>query len=359
MSISVKSSLFMIDSLLGNNNNNNEPQIKSEPQLPLKKRVCSPVNFESAPNQQWQSPSTNAQHQALAHSTPELLQNYYALYASRMSAALSNNANKTQELNIFTNNLYTLRQNQLNSSGCSSASSSFASSMAHSPISLIGQSHKRHLDYSQVSESSSDLDMGEEDTENIPPMAKFRRIQSGREKKEWSCDVCHKIFDRPSLLQRHVRTHTGERPHACDVCGKAFSTSSSLNTHRRIHTGDKPHSCNICGKSFTASSNLYYHKLTHTTDKPHKCSQCPKSFSTPGDLRGHMHTHDGTWPFRCTICQRGFTKHTNLKNHLLTHTGDKPFSCDMCDKQFSLACNLKSHVKTHHADSSESGNASN
>lgn len=38
-----------------------------------------------------------------------------------------------------------------------------------------------------------------------------------------ACPDCSKAFSCQSLLERHARVHSGERPFTCNVCLKSFS----------------------------------------------------------------------------------------------------------------------------------------
>ncbi|KAI5456683.1 hypothetical protein BGZ63DRAFT_395995 [Mariannaea sp. PMI_226] len=47
------------------------------------------------------------------------------------------------------------------------------------------------------------------------------------------CKYCNKEFKRQEHLERHIRTHTRERPFGC-ACGRMFSRLDLLNRHRRL-----------------------------------------------------------------------------------------------------------------------------
>ncbi|XP_043228153.1 histone-lysine N-methyltransferase PRDM9-like [Amphibalanus amphitrite] len=191
----------------------------------------------------------------------------------------------------------------------------------------------------------------------------------------FKCERCHYSTDESENMNRHRKTHTGERPHRCDICDKTFAQRCHLTIHNRIHTGQRPYKCDVCGKSFRRSCDLSRHVTVHTGEKPYQCEkrdatfshlssceshmkvqksvkeygchECPPRFTRPSNLQDHVKTHTGERPFGCSTCPERFTERSALKIHMQTHAGQRLFGCPLCTARFTFRCNLTRHMRTH------------
>ncbi|KAK9721895.1 hypothetical protein K7432_003050 [Basidiobolus ranarum] len=69
-------------------------------------------------------------------------------------------------------------------------------------------------------------------------MSTFSSKTMSSSTKKYHCTICQKGFSRPSSLNTHMYSHTGEKPFKCphEGCGRHFSVVSNLRRHAKIHS---------------------------------------------------------------------------------------------------------------------------
>ncbi|XP_078518915.1 uncharacterized protein LOC144784105 isoform X2 [Lissotriton helveticus] len=188
-----------------------------------------------------------------------------------------------------------------------------------------------------------------------PKTSRSKKEKTKKKKTLHTCEECGKSFKFKSVLLKHVRIHSTERPFECKVCGADFKQYGCLLAHSKIHAPPR-FPCQECGKQYYFKTKFRLHSLrcTHNIEKSHVCSECGKCFASEERLKLHQKIHQkASWhkkenvPFTCNICNQTFKYFKNLKVHERIHSIEKIFSCRECWKVFSCEGSLQKHLKQH------------
>ncbi|KAG7497828.1 zinc finger protein 14-like [Solea senegalensis] len=195
-------------------------------------------------------------------------------------------------------------------------------------------------------------------------MRRHQEIHSANRDLKYQCANCDKRFrDHYDMNRHNQRVHEKEDvsnnskeedsgdPSTsdmsdnknCGLCGKYFARQVDMERHMKSHSEDRPYKCPFCEKKFKNSYVLKRHQReicnTRGLKKPKK-KEMPQSNPQP-QLEGLM---EGKV---CPICSRVLPCTADIAKHLRSHSEERPFICVTCEKGFKYKDTLKKHQIIH------------
>ncbi|CAG7734312.1 unnamed protein product, partial [Allacma fusca] len=171
-----------------------------------------------------------------------------------------------------------------------------------------------------------------------PPISVQKSYLSApKTKSGYRCTHCQKKFWKKILFQRHVRTHTQERPFKCDHCNLSFNNQAKMNRHMFVRSGSV-YKCNFCELKFCFGISLTKHVKTSHGDDISDAPALPVMFNHDEDdksIVGHPMSEEpldetlicdpnpGKLPgMRCLHCGSIFSNQELFLQHTKDCSGD-------------------------------------
>ncbi|XP_066970418.1 protein abrupt-like isoform X18 [Macrobrachium rosenbergii] len=108
-----------------------------------------------------------------------------------------------------------------------------------------------------------------------------------------------------------------QQPHQMvELYGGGQSNEGAIYPRKRLAGRKKIHCCPFCEYSSKIVTNLQKHITTHTGEKPFACPHCPYRSNSNDHLKRHAFTHTGEKPFACNFCSYRSTQKSNVKSHI-------------------------------------------
>ncbi|XP_033106564.1 zinc finger protein 14-like [Anneissia japonica] len=171
---------------------------------------------------------------------------------------------------------------------------------------------------------------------------------------KFSCDLCDfQTFWRASIKRHKKMKHFSEDlPYLiCSMCTYKSKDPNAIRTHERyIHREKKEYICETCGKLFKLSTALKYHQQTHNDKRQYPCDKCSYVGRTRFSLYSHKSEHitKEQMEFKCDQCSWIGRRQSELKRHYRKHSDNKRYYCHHCGLGYKHKHGLTRHLKEKH-----------
>uniref|UniRef100_A0A1A8IL97 Zinc finger protein 473 n=1 Tax=Nothobranchius kuhntae TaxID=321403 RepID=A0A1A8IL97_NOTKU len=145
-----------------------------------------------------------------------------------------------------------------------------------------------------------------------------------------TCLLCGKYFARQVDMERHMKSHSEDRPYKCSYCEKKFKNPYVLKRHEREICKSREQKKPRRKETSLASMEPY----SEISVEGKICPICSRILPCTADIAKHLRSHSEERPFICVTCEKGFKYKDTLKKHQIIHghEGVKEEQCKTVDQ---------------------------